>query len=410
MLKKITIQELTPGMNVVNLNLPWLSNPFLYAEEGLIKSQEQIDDIIAKGFLEVYIDTAEDTANEGETPVEVQAALPSKRAYTHHDKIPPTTSIQEELPIARQLYDNSVRFAKTAMQKLSLGNELPMDEAEGLISNVMESVTRNYNALSGLIKLRTRDEYTYTHCINVAVLAIILARQMGLNQDETRKIGLAGLFHDVGKIHIPNKILNSPRNLTPEEFEIMKEHPMLGLKNLDKNKIYPEVVHGILEHHEKLNGSGYPQGLKGDEISLVGKLLSVVDVYDALTSRRVYKDPMLPHQALSLMYSMRGQEFDENILEHFIISQGIYPVGSVVELNTGWRGTVVQISTEHPLMPQVALLRSPSGQKNYSGEIVDLSKERSMKIVKVMGAVQAGVDPSMVLPGTAGSALNYVKG
>ena len=170
------------------------------------------------------------------------------------------------------------------------------------------------------------------------------------------------------------------------------------------------MVHGILEHHEKLNGSGYPQGLKGDEISLVGKLLSVVDVYDALTSRRVYKDPMLPHQALSLMYSMRGQEFDENILEHFIISQGIYPVGSVVELNTGWRGTVVQISTEHPLMPQVALLRSPSGQKNYSGEIVDLSKERSMKIVKVMGAVQAGVDPSMVLPGTAGSALNYVKG
>lgn len=410
MLKKITIQELAPGMNVVNLNLPWLSNPFLYAEEGVISSQEQIDDIIAKGFLEVYVDTGEGAASEGETPVEVQAALPSKRAYTHHDKIPPTTPIQEELPVARQLYDNSVRFARTAMQKLSLGNELPMEEAEGLVDNVMESVTRNYNALSGLIKLRTRDEYTYTHCINVAVLAIILARQMGMTQEETKKIGLAGLFHDVGKIYIPNKILNSPRNLTPEEFEVMKEHPMLGLKNLDKNKIYPEVVHGILEHHEKLNGSGYPQGLKGDEISLVGRLLSVVDVYDALTSRRVYKDPMLPHQALSLMYSMRGQEFDENILEHFIISQGIYPVGSVVELNTGWRGTVVQISTEHPLMPQVALLRSPSGQKNYSGEIVDLSKERSMKIVKVMGAVQAGVDPSMVLPGTAGSALNYVKG
>ena len=399
MVRKIPSHDLRPGMKVVDLDLPWLSNPFLYAEEGIIESQAKIDKIVAEGFLEVYIDTRyPKTHEEGDTSAEVEASLPEK-LHSQHDKLPPQVPVEEELPVARLLYDDSVRFARKTIQNINNGEALPLQEAEKIVNDVLESITRNYNALLGLIKLRSRDEYTYTHSINVGVLAILLARQMDITEDETRKIGLAGLFHDIGKSRIPDEVLNSPRRLTPDEFDIMKKHPELGLTLVNLEKLSPEIVQGIVEHHEKYNGKGYPRGLKGEEISFVGRLLTVVDVYDALTSKRVYKDPMLPHQALSLMYTMRDEEFDANILEQFIRSQGIYPVGSVVELSSGWRGLVVQANPDKPLYPQVALLRTPSG-KNLYGEVIDLAKQSQIKITKVMGANQAGIDPAMAIPGT----------
>ena len=405
MVRKISSHDLKPGMKVVDLDLPWLSNPFLYAEEGIIESQAKIDKIVAEGFLEVYIDTRyPKTHEEGDTSAEVEASLPEK-LHSQHDKLPPQVPVEEELPVARLLYDDSVRFARKTIQNINNGEALPLQEAEKIVNDVLESITRNYNALLGLIKLRSRDEYTYTHSINVGVLAILLARQMDITEDETRKIGLAGLFHDIGKSRIPDEVLNSPRRLTPDEFDIMKKHPELGLTLVNLEKLSPEIVQGIVEHHEKYNGKGYPRGLKGEEIRFVGRLLTVVDVYDALTSKRVYKDPMLPHQALSLMYTMRDEEFDANILEQFIRSQGIYPVGSVVELSSGWRGLVVQANPDKPLYPQVALLRTPSGNNIY-GEVIDLAKQTQIKIVKVMGANQAGVDPAMAIPGTVASPLN----
>ncbi len=405
MVRKIPSHDLRPGMKVVDLDLPWLSNPFLYAEEGIIESQAKIDKIVAEGFLEVYIDTRyPKTHEEGDTSAEVEASLPEK-LHSQHDKLPPQVPVEEELPVARLLYDDSVRFARKTIQNINNGEALPLQEAEKIVNDVLESITRNYNALLGLIKLRSRDEYTYTHSINVGVLAILLARQMDITEDETRKIGLAGLFHDIGKSRIPDEVLNSPRRLTPDEFDIMKKHPELGLTLVNLEKLSPEIVQGIVEHHEKYNGKGYPRGLKGEEISFVGRLLTIVDVYDALTSKRVYKDPMLPHQALSLMYTMRDEEFDANILEQFIRSQGIYPVGSVVELSSGWRGLVVQANPDKPLYPQVALLRTPSGNNIY-GEVIDLAKQTQIKIVKVMGANQAGVDPAMAIPGTVASPLN----
>ena len=405
MVRKISSHDLKPGMKVVDLDLPWLSNPFLYAEEGIIESQAKIDKIVDEGFLEVYIDTRyPKTHGEGDTSAEIEASIPTK-LHSQHDKLPPQVPVEQELPVARIFYDDSVRFARKTIQSISNGEALPLQEAEKIVNDVLESITRNYNALLGLIKLRSRDEYTYTHSINVGVLAILLARQMNITEEETRKIGLAGLFHDIGKSRIPDEVLNSPRRLTPDEFDIMKKHPELGLTLVNLEKLSPEIVQGIVEHHEKYNGKGYPRGLKGEEISFVGRLLTIVDVYDALTSKRVYKDPMLPHQALSLMYTMRDEEFDTNILEQFIRSQGIYPVGSVVELSSGWRGLVVQANPDKPLYPQVALLRTPSGNNVY-GEVIDLAKQTQIKIIKVMGANQAGVDPAMAIPGTVASPLS----
>ncbi len=399
MIQKISTKELKPGMQVVNLDLPWLSNPFIYAIEGVIGSKEEIDRIVSEGFLEAYIDTKADSIKEGENLNEKlkREILETQRAYK--DKISPTVSLEKELPAARGLYDNSVRFAHNTILRLRNGNPLPLEEGGKVVDEILNSITRNYNALLGLIKLRSRDEYTYTHCINVCVLASLLAAQTGLDKESTKKIGLAGLFHDIGKANIPDTILNKKDKLTDKEFEVMKTHPELGIKHVNYIGLPEEILSGILDHHEKINGKGYPRGLKGDEISQTARIISIVDVYDALTSRRVYKDPMLPHQALSLMYSMRGEEFDETMLEHFIRSQGIYPVGSVVELSSGWRGIVVQINPERPLFPKVALVRTPLGQNVY-GDTIDLAKQSQVKITKVMTPFEAGVEPSMAIPGS----------
>jgi len=399
MIQKISTKELKPGMQVVNLDLPWLSNPFLYAIEGGIETKEEIDKIIAEGFLEVYIETKTDPTKGGEDITEkISEEIPETRVI-HKDKIPPRVTLEEELPAARSLYDDSVRFAHNTILDLRTSESLPLEEGGKIVDEILDSITRNYNALLGLIKLRSRDEYTYTHCINVCVLASLLAVQVGLDEETTKKIGLAGLFHDVGKAHIPDEILNKTDKLTDAEFEVMKKHPELGIKHLSGIELPEEIISGIRDHHEKINGKGYPRGLKGDEISQTARIISIVDVYDALTSRRVYKAPMLPHQALSLMYSMKGEEFDEVMVEHFIRSQGIYPVGSVVELSSGWRGVVVQINPEKPLFPQVALVRTPLGRNMY-GEVIDLAKQSQVKITKVMTPAEAGVDPAVAIPGT----------
>ena len=295
------------------------------------------------------------------------------------------------------------------MIDLSSGKELPLESGYKIVDDIFDSITRNYNAILGLVKLRRRDEYTYTHCINVCVLASLLAVHVGHPPEVTKKIGLAGLFHDIGKAHIADEILNKKGRLTAEEFMIMKKHPELGLRHVKGSNLPEEIINGIYEHHEKLNGTGYPRGLKGDEISETARIISIVDIYDALTSRRVYKDPMLPHQALCLMYSMRGEELDERLLSYFIRSQGIYPVGSVVELSSGWRGVVIQINPEKPLAPQVALVRTPTGQLK-PGEVVNLNEQPQIKVTRVMTPAEAGIDPSLVIPGSNTSPLqNYVS-
>ncbi|MBQ4132552.1 MAG: HD-GYP domain-containing protein [Desulfovibrionaceae bacterium] len=408
MITKLATKDLAPGMRVVNLDLPWLANPFLYARDGVLASQEDIDRIILEGFLEVYVDT--ETPASGDVEEEIEEVIPHQKVEeTFQDRLPPKVRLSEELPAARTLFDGSVRFARSLMLGLSKDKPIPVEEGARIVDDIFNSITRNCNALLGLVKLRRRDEYTYTHCINVCVLASLLSVQLGHKPSVTRKVGLAGLFHDIGKTHIPDAILNKSGPLSNEEFMVMKLHPELGLRHVQEQGLPPEVMSGISDHHEKLNGKGYPRGLKGDEISETARIITIVDIYDALTSRRVYKDPMLPHQALCLMYSMRGEELDERLLSHFIRTQGIYPVGSVVELSSGWRGVVTQICPEKPLAPQVTLVRSPLGRLK-TGEVINLAEQSQVKITRVMTPGEAGVDPSLAIPGANSSTVqSYVS-
>lgn len=397
MIIKIATKDLVPGMKVVDLDLPGQADPFLYAKEGVLRTRKEVDQVLVEGYLDAYIDTVAPESGDLEEEIE-ESIPPQEQASPYKNRLPPKVALEKELPAARALFDHSVHFARDALTGLCQGNELPLEAGNAIVDAIFNSITRNYNAWLGLVKLRRRDEYTYTHCINVCVLALLLSAQLGNDESITKKVGLAGLFHDIGKVFIPEEILNKNGPLTSEEFMVMKKHPELGCQYVKRYNLPDEIVSGIRDHHEKLNGKGYPRGLMGAEISETARLISIADIYDALTSRRVYKDPMLPHQALCLMYSMCGDELDEQLFAAFIHSQGIYPVGSVVELSSGWRGVVLQINPNKPLCPQVALIRSPLGHFRM-GEVVDLSAQSQVKITKVMTPVEAGVDPALVFPG-----------
>jgi len=218
-------------------------------------------------------------------------------------------------------------------------------------------VFRNEAAAVTLFKLRGFDEYTYTHSINVSILAVLLGKHLGLDKPTLLKLGLAGMYHDVGKARIPESILNKPGKLTPAEFQAMKAHPLEGY-NVMKGQadLDPEILRAVVEHHERHDGSGYPRGVRGEDISRFSRIISVVDVYDALTSRRVYKGAMAPAKALGMMYQWRDKDFPHNAIENFIRCVGVFPVGSFVRLSGGEFGIVASTNPVRPTKPEIKVV------------------------------------------------------
>ncbi|WP_319470074.1 HD-GYP domain-containing protein [uncultured Pseudodesulfovibrio sp.] len=287
---------------------------------------------------------------------EVRAAMKEKSVDTVREKSGESdlVSVQDELRRVDKLYGEALGYARQFIDDVRDGKPFDFQDAAPLVSGFIDSVFRNESAAAAIGRLKAFDEYTYTHCINVSILAVILGKKLGYSPEKLELVGIAGLFHDVGKAVIPESILNKPGKLTEDEMEVMRTHPLRGYGILKAQQNIPvEVLRGTLEHHEKYDGSGYPRGLKGEQISDIARLLAVVDVYDALTSRRVYKEPMPPTKVLALMYKWRVTDFHPNTVELFIKSLGVYPVGSFVRLSSGLHGVVTDLNPLDPLRPKV---------------------------------------------------------
>lgn len=306
-----------------------------------------------------------------------QEMAAAKAARKKNPDPPPEASrtpIEEEFPRADQLYSDAVSYARTFVDDVRRGKPFDYRDAMPLVDGFIDSVFRNESAAAALCKLKMYDEYTYTHSINVAVLSIILGKRLGLERAQLRMLGMAGTFHDVGKAVIPDEILNKPGKLSDHEMTIMRTHPQEGYDILKTQKAVPkEVLRVALEHHERYDGSGYPRRVKGDAIHTMSRIISVVDVYDALTSKRVYKDPLPPGKVLGMMYQWRISDFQPNIVEHFIKSLGVYPVGSFVRLSSGEHGVVTGLNPSLPLKPIVKLAFDHS-LTPMSPRVVDLAE------------------------------------
>lgn len=224
--------------------------------------------------------------------------------------------------------------------------------------------------------IKVSDEYTFKHSVDVAAIAMMIGREYGLSRDGIHQLGIAGLLHDVGKAKIPNEILNKPGKLTDEEFEIIKNHSLYGFEILkEKNCFSPLILDGVLHHHEKMNGTGYPDCLKDEQISLFSKILSVADIYDALVTKRPYKGPISGRQALEMVLAL-GEELDNKVIQSFVESVILYPVDSIVELSNGEMAKVVENNKRYPMRPKVVEIQT--------GKIYDLCNDHRYNNIVVL--------------------------
>jgi len=386
-LQKISASDLMVGMYVVDTGLSWLEHPYLFSQEGLITSEDVLRGIREAGYLEVFVDTDKGSlvplsyVPESESGGDVVPAGAAPDA-----KIP----VAQELAAAKIVYHDCLLIARDVIHTIQKGGSIDVPACSAMVGAVVDSAVRNADALLTLCKLRRHDAYTFTHGVNVSVLATAFGVSLGLCREDLQELGLAGLYHDLGKTGIPDAILNKPGRLTEAEYVRVKRHPALGGKLLAGLGLSEGVLRGVIEHQERFDGSGYPQGLAGAAIHKWGRVLALADVYDALTSRRSYKRALLPTRALAVIHGMRGRDFPAALAERFIKFLGPYPVGSFVRLSNGQCGFVRGSHPLRPLAPVVLVVCESGGQRLDRPQPLDLSKDDGA----ALGVAEA-LDPAM---------------
>ena len=378
MLKRIRVEELTLGMHIHELCGSWIDHPF-WRSKFVVTDPDDLRRVRECGITELWIDIAKgldvnalsDMAETGElTRLEPMALMTAPREESSK-----WVPMAEELKRAAKLVTKGKKAVSLMFQEVRMGKAISSDAAGELVEDITTSVMRNPGALINLARLKTVDDYTYMHSVAVCALMVALAKQLNLDERLTRQSGLAGLLHDMGKALMPEGILNKPGKLSNEEFAIVKRHPVQGHKALLEGGSVGEIPLDVcLHHHEKINGTGYPDRLTGDQISLYAKMGAVCDVYDAVTSNRPYNVGWNPADTISKMTDWCKGHFDEKIFQAFVKCIGIYPVGSLVRMKSGRLGVVVEQSEKSLLTPTVKVFFSTKSQAYIKPEVHVLSQ------------------------------------
>jgi putative nucleotidyltransferase with HDIG domain len=378
MLKRIAVKDVRMGMFITELCGSWMEHPF-FKTKFLLEDNHDLESLIKSGIKEVWINTDKgldaDEIVPGKTLSDIEDETEKMLRDAVRAKRIEKTSMDEEVKNAQRVCSKSKAAVLSMFNDARMGRAIEVEQAQELVEEISESVLRQPHALISLARLKNADEYTYMHSVAVCALMIALARQLGLDDNMVRECGLAGLLHDLGKMGIPNKILNKPGKLTDDEFTTIKSHPQIGARILmDNALVSPMVLDVVLHHHEKMDGSGYPHKLSGDTISLFAKMGAVCDVYDAITSNRPYKKGWSPAESIRKMAEWSKGHFDEAVFQAFVKTVGIYPTGSLVRLESGRLGVVTEQSETSLLTPKVKVFFSAKMKTPILQETLDLSK------------------------------------
>ena len=403
---KKQVSELEKGMYVSDLDRPWVESSFLFQGFG-IKTEDELVKLREECKF-VYIDTEKSPGFH--QPLQGAITSISNQALEFVDTVIMDVndiydkSIERDLAKAKTVHNKTQEYIDDVFSVLRKGGQLDVDASKEVVSGLVGQVMSNPDAMAWISQLKEKDEYTAVHSVNVCILSLTFGRTLGLTETELHDLGLGALLFDIGKSQIPNDILKSPNSLSENEFLLMKAHAYLGYAMLDEKNISKATLDIVLNHHERLNGKGYPNSRFSQEISRLTRIVSIVDVFDAMTSDRCYKDAFQAQHALNEIYNMAPDEMDQDLIEAFIKFIGIYPVGSVVSLSTGHTGVVVKLNELNRLKPIVGLVLNRKKEPyenikflNLSSSMWQKSSGDKVEIDKILEPNAYGIDVRSVI-------------
>jgi putative nucleotidyltransferase with HDIG domain len=373
-LKRIPVADACVGMFVHELCGSWMDHSF-WKIKFLLDNDKDLQRLQDSAIRELWIDTAKGLdAPGGDSHAMVDAAADALLLTAEHDPRVNRPQLGDEMGRALKLSVRSKERLVHLFAGMRSGQPINSAQLGAQVEEIGESLQRHPHALISLARLRSAHEYAYMHALAVSALMIALARQLAMSEAQVHEAGVAGLLHDIGEALMPSELLNAPGKLSRIDSTLLRDHPSLGAEMLQHQGLSAAQVDVCLHHHEKPDGSGYPDGLVGEQISVLARMCAVCDVYDALTSDRPYQKGLDPAEALRKMAEWCPAQFDEKVFRAFVKTLGIYPTGALVRLASGKLGVVLEQNEHSLLTPKVKVFFSAKSKAPIEQEIIDLSK------------------------------------
>ncbi|HET7922971.1 MAG TPA: HD-GYP domain-containing protein [Gammaproteobacteria bacterium] len=418
---RVETSELEVGMYVTRLDRPWTETPFLF-QGFFIRSADDIEEL-RRYCQHVFIDVEQsgavaDTGNKADTPRQESPAqgertitgvtslrYPSPRqtaggGHSNRTVYTPALPVEQEMKAARKAHSDATKAVQEILTTLQSGGQLDIELAQQTVEPMVESVLRNPDAMVWLSRMKQHDSYSYHHSVGCSIWGIAFARHLGLDRQALYEIGLGCMLFDVGKTRLPQDLLSKPAALSATEQRVVRNHVDYSVAILENTAgITSRIISMVHSHHERHDGSGYPDGLKGNKIPTFAKIAGMVDCYDALTSIRPYAKQRSPYEAVREIYTWRNNLFQTEVVEQFMQAVGAFPTGSLVELSSGAVGVVIAQNEARRLRPKLMLVLDEHKKKLRHFEMLDLLNDNQWQnveqlwIEKCLEPGAYGIDP-----------------
>lgn len=418
--KKVHVSDLKIGMYVSRLDRPWVETRFLF--QGFrVGDVEDIEEL-RKYCNYVYVDpdrhlfapkplkkgtrqagrqkdSHKHTGKISEASVQNKPKRQITKVFEGTKELQPeryeiVTSVEEELHVAREIHAKTLDTISNILDDIKAGNKVSIKTVKESVGGLISSILRNPDAFMWLTRLKDKDAYSYAHCVDSCSLSVAMGRYLGFSRDELENLAAGTLLFDIGKLQLPESLLKKPGRLTDSEYDLIRRHVEFGIRLVSEMKgANSEIISIIANHHERHNGTGYPQGICGHQIPVNGRIAALVDCYDAITSERAYSTAISPYEAIQLIYEWRDKDFQSDIVEQFIQCIGLYPTGTLVELSTGEVGIVLAQNRVRRLRPKIMLVLDKNKvayEFNPTLDLIDNPLDEDGNIVEIRHPLSPG--------------------